>query len=217
MADIFISYKREDRARIAPLARALEARGYTVWWDLELVPGQKWAKKIKAELDAAKCVIVVWTSRSVEPDGTYASEWVENEANTGKNRGILVPALLDEGRVAWSHQQVQFATLIGWGGDGAAAGFSDLIMGVTQFAGARARPEEVELAAWSTAERGETAQAFRDFLQAHPRSRFAEIARNRADELDEAAAWQALGPAPTITALAGFLRRFPTGRFADEA
>ena len=35
MADIFISYKREERARIVPLAQALESLGYTVWWDLE--------------------------------------------------------------------------------------------------------------------------------------------------------------------------------------
>ncbi|MFT3728108.1 MAG: toll/interleukin-1 receptor domain-containing protein [Terricaulis sp.] len=71
MADVFISYKREDRARIAPIARVLEERGYTVWWDLELVAGQKWARKIKAELDAAKCVIVAWTKARNQ---TYISE-----------------------------------------------------------------------------------------------------------------------------------------------
>ena len=95
MADVFISYKREDRARIAPLARALEARGYTVWWDLELIAGQKWGKKIKAELDAAKCVIVVWTTQSVAADRTYVSEWVENEADEALKRGVLVPVVIE--------------------------------------------------------------------------------------------------------------------------
>jgi len=71
MADVFISYKREDRERIAPLARALEARGYTVWWDLELVPSQKFERQIKRELDAAKCMIVVWTDRSIADDDMY--------------------------------------------------------------------------------------------------------------------------------------------------
>lgn len=83
MADVFISYKREDRERIAPLARALEARGYTVWWDLELVPSQKFERQIKRELDAAKCVIVVWTDRSIADDGMYVSDWVQIEADSG--------------------------------------------------------------------------------------------------------------------------------------
>jgi formylglycine-generating enzyme required for sulfatase activity len=217
MADIFISYKREDRARIAPLARALESRGYTVWWDLELVAGQKWGKKIKAELDAAKCVIVAWTRASVAEDQTYASEWVENEADSAHRRGVLVPVLLDEGRIAWTHQRVQFAALTGWSGDPDHPGVADLMKGVSQHAGVRATPEAVELTAWTQAERTETAEAFQGFLSAFPRSRFAEIARGRAAELEEAAAWSALGSAPTIAALAGFLRRYPAGRFADNA
>jgi formylglycine-generating enzyme required for sulfatase activity len=217
MADIFISYKREDRARIAPLARALEARGYTVWWDLELIAGQKWSKKIKAELDAAKCVVVAWTRASVAEDRTYASEWIENEADDAHRRGVLVPALLDEGRIAWVHQRIQFATLTDWNGDAEHPGFADLLEGIKQHAGVRATPEAVELAAWTQAERAETAEAFQGFLSAFPQSRFAEIARGRVAELEEAAVWSALGSAPTIAALAGFLRRYPTGRFADEA
>jgi formylglycine-generating enzyme required for sulfatase activity len=217
MADIFISYKREDRARIAPLARALEARGYTVWWDLELVAGQKWSKKIKAELDAAKCVVVAWTRASVAEDRTYASEWIENEADDAHRRGVLVPALLDEGRIAWVHQRIQFATLTDWSGDAEHPGFADLLEGIKQHAGVRATPEAVELAAWTQAERTETAEAFQGFLSAFPRSRFAEIARGRAAELEEATAFSALGSAPTIAALAGFLRRYPGGRFADDA
>lgn len=79
MADVFLSYKRDDRDRIAPLAQAIEAAGYTVWWDIELVAGDKWTRRIKAELDVARCVVVAWTRASVGDDGSYTSEWVENE------------------------------------------------------------------------------------------------------------------------------------------
>ncbi len=217
MADIFISYKREDRERIAPLARALEARGYTVWWDLELVPSQKFERQIFRELDAAKCVIVVWTPRSINDMGLYASDWINTEANAGDTRGILLPVQLDEGRTHRRHSDRQFADLAGWTGDETAPGFQDLLIGVELHAGARARPQDIELSAWQAAERTETADGFKRFLEAYPQSRFANIARGRIAELEEVAAWQALGAAPTIAALAAFLRRFPAGRFSDDA
>jgi formylglycine-generating enzyme required for sulfatase activity len=217
MADIFISYKREDRERIAPLARALEARGYTVWWDLELVPSQKFERQIFRELDAAKCVIVVWTARSIDDMGLYASDWINTEANAGDTRGILLPVQLDAERTHRRHSDRQFANLVGWTGDESAPGFQDLLKGVELHVGARARPQDVELSAWQSAERAETAEGFKRFLDSHPQSRFADIARGRIAELEEVAAWQALGAAPTIAALAAFLRRFPTGRFADDA
>ena len=217
MADIFISYKREDRERIAPLARALETRGYTVWWDLELVPSQKFERQIKRELDAACCVIVVWTDKSVADDGMYASEWVQIEANSGDARGVLLPVQLDAGRQHWRHGQSQFAALHGWTGDESASGFVDLLRGVELHAGARERPVDRELAAWQGAEQAEIAEGFRRFLEDFPQSRFADLAKGRIAELDELAAWNGLGPHPTITGLAGFLRRYSAGRYADEA
>ena len=45
MSDVFISYANQDRDRIGPLVRALEARGWTVFWDLNLMPGETWRKE----------------------------------------------------------------------------------------------------------------------------------------------------------------------------
>jgi hypothetical protein len=33
MADIFLSYAREDQSRVGPLVRALEGQGWSVFWD----------------------------------------------------------------------------------------------------------------------------------------------------------------------------------------
>ena len=130
MADIFLSYKSEDRPRILPLVRALEARGYSVWWDLELVAGQRWSDKILDELESARCVVAVWTRLSVTDNRRYASDWLEVEASQGKVRGVLVPALFDQGRVAVVHQTVQFADRVGWQGGTDHPGFVELIRGV---------------------------------------------------------------------------------------
>jgi adenylate cyclase len=85
MADVFVSYARSDKARVAPLVAAIEAKGWSVWWDPEIDPGQEFDRRIAAELKAAAAVLVVWTANSV------ASRWVRGEAREGVERGILVP------------------------------------------------------------------------------------------------------------------------------
>ena len=40
MNDIFISYARHDRKRVEPLAQALAAQGWSVWWDRDIPSGK---------------------------------------------------------------------------------------------------------------------------------------------------------------------------------
>ena len=89
MADVFVSYSRRDKARVAPLVAAIEARGWSVWWDPEIVPGQEFDRQIDAELKIAAAVLVVWTPQSVD------SRWVRGEARDAAERGILVPVRFD--------------------------------------------------------------------------------------------------------------------------
>jgi TolB-like protein/tetratricopeptide (TPR) repeat protein len=85
MADVFVSYSRKDRSRVATLVAALEAQGWSVWWDPAIAPGQEFDRQIAAELAQAAAVLVVWTGDSVE------SRWVRGEARDGADRDILVP------------------------------------------------------------------------------------------------------------------------------
>jgi len=89
MADVFISYARVDKARVAPLVAAIEAQGWSVWWDPAIAPGQEFDRQITKELESAAAVLVVWTPTSVE------SRWVRGEAREGADRGILVPVRFD--------------------------------------------------------------------------------------------------------------------------
>src|SRR5690348_2277618 len=58
MADVFVSYARADKARVAPLVAAIEAKGWSVWWDPEISPGREFDDEIDVELQAAKSVLV---------------------------------------------------------------------------------------------------------------------------------------------------------------
>src|SRR5438552_2880215 len=93
MADVFVSYARSDKARVAPLVAAIEAKGWTVWWDPEISAGQEFDRQIAAELKIAAAVLVVWTPNSVE------SRWVRGEAREGAERGILVPVRFERADV----------------------------------------------------------------------------------------------------------------------
>src|SRR5262245_17918504 len=92
MADIFLSYRRADRDRVVPLVALFEARGWTVWSETRIDAGEQWDEVIEREVDAASCVVAVWSHQSV------TSRWVRAEAGEGLERGILVPVLIDSAK-----------------------------------------------------------------------------------------------------------------------
>lgn len=108
MAKVFVSYARPDRDRVKSLVKMLEDCGWSVWWDREIVPGETFEKLIDDEIQAASCVVAVWTENSVD------SDWVQAEAGDGFDRGILVPVKFDEVRVPVAFRRKDAANLIGW-------------------------------------------------------------------------------------------------------
>jgi TolB-like protein len=110
--DVFVSYKAEDRARLKPLVEALEAEGFSVWWDVHIGGGSHWREDIQEHLDSAKCVIVVWSKRSVGPGGNF----VRDEASRAQRRGAYLPVRLDRVEPPLGFGEVQALLLKGWHG-----------------------------------------------------------------------------------------------------
>lgn len=111
MSDVFISYARQDRTRAECLAKVLMDAGLTVWWDRKLRPGHDLDKEIRAALSAAKCVVVLWSEAS------RGSDWVRDEADKGKSRGVLVPAFIDAVEVPLGFGQLHTVNLVDWHGE----------------------------------------------------------------------------------------------------
>jgi serine/threonine-protein kinase len=120
--DIFLSYKAEDRARLRLLVAALEAEGFSVWWDTHIGGGAHWREDIQEHLEAAKCVIVAWSRRSVGPEGDF----VRDEATRARKRGAYLPILLDPIEPPLGFGEVQAIALRGWKGDRADPRFQAL-------------------------------------------------------------------------------------------
>ncbi|QNT70904.1 toll/interleukin-1 receptor domain-containing protein [Defluviicoccus vanus] len=121
MPDIFISYAREDREIAELLARALEAEGWSVWWDRHIPAGKRFDEVISASLDKAKCVVALWSTAAI------ASQWVAEEAEEGKERGVFVPALIEAVEPPLGFRRIHAADLIGWTGDPGHAGLRQMI------------------------------------------------------------------------------------------
>ena len=109
MADVFVSYARADKARVAPLVAAIEAKGWSVWWDPEIVPGREFDDEIEAAINAAKAVLVVWTPTSV------ASRWVRGEARDAADRNVLVPVRFDKAHLPMDVRAIHTTDLDDWG------------------------------------------------------------------------------------------------------
>lgn len=103
----FLSYAREDQATAAPLARALEAAGLEVWWDSKIEGGAAFSQAIQAALESSDAVIVLWSRASI------GSDWVLDEAATGRRLKKLVPVSLDGTEPPLGFRQYQAVKLAG--------------------------------------------------------------------------------------------------------
>jgi hypothetical protein len=93
MSDIFVSYKTEDRKRVAPLVAALREAGLDVWWDQDIPPGGGWRHTIAEHLDKAKLCVVAWSEESTGPRGRFVLEEAERTAGRGAYLGVLIDAV----------------------------------------------------------------------------------------------------------------------------
>lgn len=137
MNDVFLSYKQTDRDRVRTLAEALEAEGFSVWWDAEIPLGQTYYSAIETQLAAAKVVMPVWTVDSV------GSEWVREEATKGKHQNKLLPVRLDEVEPPVGFSTIQTADLSDWSGDRDAPAWRTVVSHVRQM-GANPSPQPVK-------------------------------------------------------------------------
>ena len=85
MADIFVSYSKQDRDLALKLSAFLEGHGWSVWWDRSLAAGDEFRDEIMKQLGLARAVIVIWSENSI------GSNWVRSEAGRAQAAQKLIP------------------------------------------------------------------------------------------------------------------------------
>jgi serine/threonine-protein kinase len=136
VTDVFVSYKAEDRRRVQKLVDALEADGLSVWWDTHVGSGDDWRDVIQNELDAAKCVVVVWSNRSVGPEGKF----VRDEASRAERRHAYVPIRIDKVEPPLGFGETQALLFKGWTGNRADPRYQSLLETVRALIDGRSHP-----------------------------------------------------------------------------
>lgn len=129
MADIFISYAKADRDVAQRLAGALEAQGWSVWWDLDIPAGKDFDKVIEAELDAATSVVVLWSKHSVD------SRYVKGEAREAQSQDKLIPAFIEHVKPPMDFRAIQGVFLMDWDGAEDFPAFKQLVGAIERIMG----------------------------------------------------------------------------------
>jgi hypothetical protein len=90
MTDVFISYRRAERAKVEPIKNRLESLGLAVFFDVQAIDGgADFPTVIDEALRGAKAVMACWSApyfdRRPQPD------WCMIECRAGQRKNVLVP------------------------------------------------------------------------------------------------------------------------------
>jgi TolB-like protein len=111
MADVFLSYSREDQATARQFADGLQRTGLSVWWDQALRSGEAYDRVTEQALEDARAVVVLWSRTSVD------SRWVRTEATQADRSAKLVPVMIEPCKRPIMFDLTHTADLYGWQGN----------------------------------------------------------------------------------------------------
>jgi hypothetical protein len=90
VADVFLSYAREDRDVAGRLAFLFELEGWSCWWDPQIALGDDFRPVVTEQIHAAAAAVVLWSPSA------RASTWVAWETKRARAAGKLVQLALPE-------------------------------------------------------------------------------------------------------------------------
>jgi len=99
----------------------LRLLGWSVWWHGDPPSEANYEKALTQALRRSRCIIVLWSTESVE------SDWVRAEARTGLKRKVLIPARIDPIEPPKGFRSAGAVDLTNWDGSGSSPAFHELV------------------------------------------------------------------------------------------
>lgn len=195
MADIFLSYSRADRPKAQQIAMALEAEGFTVWWDKVLRAGQTYDEVTEGMLRDARVVVVLWSEVSVK------SKWVRAEATLGERSSVVIPAMIQDAERPIMFELTQSANLIDWDGDREESRWKEFVADIKLATDSTPKTEAeapaatavgqvppdatIENTFWNSIKDSDDTTELEAYLSRYPDGHFVDLAKNRLANLSK--------------------------------
>lgn len=97
---IFLSYCHDNASEAQHLHDDLVARGFDVWWDRDLVPGQDWRLEIRRAIESSFAVVVCFSKEAAarERSGMYPEfrDAIESYRQAAQGTIFLIPIRFSE-------------------------------------------------------------------------------------------------------------------------
>jgi hypothetical protein len=121
MADVFVSYCREDSTNVARLISALKGFGLSISYDELFQRGEDFEDRILTEIDSAGAVVVCWS------DAAAKSKWVRDEAREAQRQNKYVGCQIAPGGAGFGFDTINHDDLCRWRGEGRDLAFLRLV------------------------------------------------------------------------------------------
>lgn len=136
MTDVFISYKREERAGVERIAQALSDLELNVWYDVRLTAGKQWSPEIDHHAHKSWAMVVCYTPAAL------TSKWVRHEIDIGLAGDKLVPLFLTPSELPDDLKKVHTLKFEDWKGSFAHPGFRALVKRLADLGGKPSLPDK---------------------------------------------------------------------------
>lgn len=138
MADVFISYARDDAESARRFAEGFQSAGLSVWWDDALRSGEVFDESIERALREAKAVVVLWSPHSV------ASRWVRAEATQADRNRTLVPVTIEACQRPIIFELTHTADLSRWRGEADDRAWQSLVADIVRLVEIQSAPRDIQ-------------------------------------------------------------------------
>ena len=241
--NIFIAYAREDASYQQELRKHLRIlernNNIKIWYDGEILPGQKWNEEIEAQLERADIFLMLLSADFINSDYAYTKEMRQALERHERGEAIVIPIIAR----ACSWQLTPLAELqapvagkpLGNATAGASRDqlYADVVFAINQAVQQRQAEKDnqqryfADEDAWKNALRLNSINGFNRYLEQHPNGRhaaevgtaIANIQRQQAQEKNdiERRAWQQAQDLDTEAAFRDYLKKYPNGQFVANA